>query len=149
MLDNPRDLKHSLPAYPGRLLRAMESLPDLLTPPRRPWTRWRWAAHRRRANRPLAGALLTMMVAAMLMVSAVSPVDDATQPEFAQHKFSRSLAKDRASHSFPEVRILLALVPAFHPYHRTTCTETILVSDLPAVLAGFAAIGGARSPPHL
>jgi len=89
-----------------------------------------------------------MMVVATLVVSAVSPVDDATQPEFAQHKFSRSQAKARPSHTYPEVRILPALAPAFHSCHRATCSETVLVSDLPAALAGFAAIGAARSPPH-
>jgi hypothetical protein len=90
-----------------------------------------------------------MMVAATLVVSAVSPVDDATQPEFAPHKFSRSQANARASHTFPGARILPVLAPAFHPYRRAACSETILVSDPPAALAGFAAIGVARSPPHL
>jgi len=95
------------------------------------------------------GGLLTMMVVATLVVSAVSPVDDATQPEFAQHKFSRSQAKARASHTYPEVRILPALGPAFLPYHQATCAETVLVAPPPAALAGFADIGGARSPPHV
>ena len=132
MLDNPGELKHSLPAHPGRLLQVMESLPDLLTPPRRAWAQWPCSAHRRRASRPLVGVLLTMMVAATLAVSAVSPVDDATQPEFAPHKFSRSQAKARASQTLPEVKVHPTVVFAFHPYRRAACSETCLLYTSPS-----------------
>lgn len=105
-------------------------------------------ANRRWGKCPLVGVLLTVLAAAMLTVSAVSPADDETQPEFSQHKFSRLQAKARASHTFPGMRIFPAVSrvevppPADH-------AETLLLSRVAPALAGFNAVHQARSPPNL
>jgi len=106
-----------------------------------------WLPLRRRpaSGRPVC-ALVLMMVVVALALSAVSPLDDAIQPDFGPQLAAGKLAP--ATHAYTGVAIFPALVTTFHASLHVITAEAMVIAGPLATLAGAAAIVGARSPPQ-